>query len=479
MQKKVFFSGICGSGMKPLAIIAAKQGYDVFGTDLNWDFQSPSLIRWGIAGRKEPDPERVTRADFYVYSSAIGSEHPERMAAGRAGIQILHRMDLLNMLVRPSRVRFAIAGTHGKTSSTSMAGWILLQAGLDPTIIAGGHPLYLEEGCRNGSGQVAVFETDESDGSFLKTEGGYRLILNVDRDHLNYYGSFDRLREAFYDFAAASASVIYAADSQLAEICKDLKPMAAFGPAAGIYHTSLICKGRYYSGQFSSDDDLNDDALSVNLLLEGQPWHAQELKEASIHLSVPGRHFAMNALGVIALIHSAIYRESVLQRRFDPDDPKTLVEMIEILNDFPGVERRLEHIGTVHGIPVYDDYGHHPTEIRAVIDALHRRGARPLSVVFQPHRYTRTAELAVEFARALEAAEHVYLLPIYSAGETPIEGVSSQKIADLLQADLIEESSFDCIFEENPAAVLFLGAGSVSAMAREYVDRFKNADSVF
>ncbi|KAB2930093.1 MAG: hypothetical protein F9K24_18055 [Leptonema illini] len=476
--KTIFLSGICGSGMKPLATIAAQQGYRVVGTDHNWDQQSSSLTTLGVIGGTQPEPEKAALADYYVYSSAIRPEHPERLAAEKAGIRILHRMDLLNMLVRPSPVRFALAGTHGKTSSTSMAGWILLQAGLDPTIIAGGHPLYLEEGCRNGSANVAVYETDESDASFLKTEDGYRLILNVDRDHLNHYGSFDRLSEAFRYFAAASDTVIFAGDAHLVSICKGLQPMAAFGPPEAelteLHNTDLFFTGRYYAGRF-----LDDDALVVSLLLDGKPQYAQELEDAVIHLSLPGRHFAMNGLGVIALIHAAIAKEPALQRRFDPENPKTLLELIEILNAFPGVERRLERIGTVRGIPVYDDYGHHPTEIRAVIDALQRRGARPLSVVFQPHRYTRTQELAAEFADVLAAAEHVYLLPLYSAGETPIEGVSSRSIADRMQAEIIDPVRFDMVFEQNPAAVLFLGAGSVSSMGREYVARRGSPKSVF
>ncbi len=472
MQKKtVFFSGICGSGMKPLARIAAQQGYSVTGTDQNWNQQASSLEKQGITGSGQPDPEGAAKADYYVYSSAISQDHPERQAAHQAGIPILHRMDLLNMLVRQSTVRFALAGTHGKTSSTSMAGWVLLQAGLDPTIIAGGHPLYLEEGCRSGAGDVAVFETDESDGSFLKTEGGYRLILNIDRDHLNHYGSFEALGRAMHDFASASDVVLNAGDEHLMQVCHKLPVLAAYGPpekaTGGNY-------GAYYAGSF-----LEGDALAVSLLSNGRSQHKEELKQAIIHLTLPGRHFAMNALGVIALIHASIAKEPLLQKRFDPEDPKTLLALIEMINAFPGVERRLERIGSVQGIPVYDDYGHHPTEIRAVIDALQRRNVRPLSVVFQPHRYTRTKELAREFAAALQAAERVYLLPLYTAGESPIAGVSSQSIADHMQAEMIDADSLEKAFHENPAAVLFLGAGSVSRIGREYVARHGSLERVF
>ena len=447
--------------MKPLALTAARQGYKVIGSDQNWLHQSKELIAAGVEGWVRPMPELAASADCYVFSSAIRFDHPERLAAGEAAVPTFHRMELLNLLVGSAKVRFAVAGTHGKTSSTSMAGWVLLEAGLDPTILAGGHPLYLPEGCRNGRGEVAVFETDESDGSFLKTETAYRLILNIDRDHLNHYGSFEKLGEAFRQFAAEK-TVYNLNDAKLRSLFNGIPSLIGFGEVDASF------QGPAYVGRFQGD------SLSVK-------WQGAERSPAIknsqpqwIHLKTPGRHFAMNALGVIAMIHTAIQNEPILQRRFDPADPKTISELVAIINEFPGVERRLQKIGTLNGIDVYDDYGHHPTEIRAVITALKERGVTPLSVVFQPHRYTRTRELAAEFADVLALADQVYLLPIYSAGEPAIEGVSSDCIARRMKADVIDPINLDQVFERRPAAVLFQGAGSVSAIGRDYFDKAKS-----
>ena len=456
----IFLSGICGSGMKPLAIVAAKQGLKVFGSDQNWHKNANQLTKFGIEGQVEPNPNLVTKCNQYVYSSAIQENHVERLAAQKAGISVLHRMDLLNQLVAKYQFRFAIAGTHGKTSSTSMAGWLLLEMGLDPTIIAGGHPAYLADGCRNGAGEVAVFETDESDGSFLKTIESNRLILNIDRDHLNHYHTFEKLCSSFFDFATGTTSpvVLNADDTVLASFKDHLPKSVGFSTNPNIDFSNY---DQFYLGDFASESD----ELLIRHYRRGQLIESSN--DTTIQLKVPGRHFAKNGLGVIALIHS----QSLLQNKF------SLAHLMQILNRFEGVERRLQQIGSIQQIPVYDDYGHHPTEIRSVIDALHRRQLKPLCVVFQPHRYTRTLELSSEFADALLLAEQAFLLPIYSAGEKEIENISSntilQKMKNSLQyksnAELINESELTKILDMKPKAILFLGAGNVSSIGRQFV----------
>ncbi|MBW7858578.1 MAG: hypothetical protein H3C43_09890, partial [Leptonema sp. (in: Bacteria)] len=412
-------------------------------------------------GQAEPNPNQVAKSDLYVFGSAIQANHSERIAATKSGIPIFHRMDLLNRLVEENQFRFAIAGTHGKTSSTSMAGWLLLEMGLDPTIIAGGHPIYLADGCRNGAGQVAVFETDESDGSFLKTIESNRLILNIDRDHLNHYHTFEKLCSAFFDFAAGSTSpvVLNADDSQLVDFQIKLPQSVGFGTDPNI---DLNNWNQFYFGEFVAESD----ELLVRYYQKGRL--IENSNDTTIRLNIPGRHFAKNGLGVISLIHS----QPSVQSKFH------ITQLIQILNRFEGVERRLQQIGSIQQIPVYDDYGHHPTEIRSVIDALHRRQLNPLCVVFQPHRYTRTLELSSEFAKALSLAEQVYLLPLYSAGEAEIENVSSntilQKMKDKSNAKLIQADELTKILDLKPKAILFLGAGSVSSIGRQFVDRYLN-----
>lgn len=462
--------------MKPLALVAAARGYSVSGTDAGYGNDS-SLAAAGIAVQRDMNRVAASSADLYAFSSAIDVAHDERLAAtaacGSTGRPvILHRMDLLNRLVADAPLHFALAGTHGKTSSTSMAGWLLLQAGFDPTIIAGGRPLYLPDGCRSG-GDTAVYETDESDGSFLTARGRHRLILNVDRDHLNHYGDFASLCDAFGRFAREGRPVLFAADPVLAHFAADAwfaeAGGALFGPAT---ERSAGPNGRaekwaelpYYGARFDEGD-----ALSFALYQSDTVRF--EKTSGRLRLRLPGRHFAMNALGVMALVHSAIRDESILARRLDPDDPRTLAMFVEIMNEFPGVERRLERIGMVGTTPVYDDYGHHPTEIRAVLDALSRRGERPLCVVFQPHRFTRTRELAAEFAESLGSADRVYLLPLYSAGEHPIDGISSASIGERMngRALPLDPGEFGRVFEDSWGAVLFLGAGSISRMARTFL----------
>lgn len=464
--------------MKPLALVAAASGYDVSGTDAGYTHDA-ALDAAGIQARREVDVHGARSADLYAFSSAIGVDHEERAAATRAGASggrpmVLHRMDLLNRLVSHAPVHFALAGTHGKTSSTSMAGWLLLQAGFDPTIIAGGRPLYLPDGCRRGNG-MAVYETDESDGSFLSAAGRHRLILNVDRDHLNHYGSFSALCDAFARFAREGRPVVNAADPVLVSLADGGWFDDAGGALFGLWpdnargaSTKQWGHVPFYGGHF-------DDGDALSFALYQSDGVRFEHTSGRLRLRMPGRHFAMNALGVMALVHSAIASETVLSRRLDPDDPRTLAMFVEIMNEFPGVERRLERIGVLGGTPVYDDYGHHPTEIRAVLDALSRRGERPLCVVFQPHRFTRTQELAAEFAESLSSADRVYLLPLYPAGETPIPGISSASIGDHMngRAHPLDPGGFAGIFEESWGAVLFLGAGSISKMARQFLSEAK------
>ncbi|MEQ9363780.1 MAG: cyanophycin synthetase [Leptospirales bacterium] len=520
--RRVFFIGIGGSGMEPLAKFALRAGDVVSGSDSGIDAarfaklsgQGARIFREHAAENLdtlfEAAPNSVATSvskaalsddqAIVVYSSAIAPEHVERtrarsLAEGGA-LRLMHRMDFLNDCFRLSPEALCVAGTHGKTSSSSMLGWVLLGLGLDPHIIVGGRPLYLPDGVRCGAGRTGVCETDESDGSFLKANPELRLVLNIDHDHLEHYGDFAALCAAFARFVGAGRlCLLNAADPQLREIGAShgrdqnshriyyyhaLDPPTDQVESVASTEFAWDSDGypppdRSYVGRFAA----NSDSMQVTRPGESGAVGALQLK-------MPGRHFAGNALGVFALIDQAVSQKLLDCPDYDPR------RALELLCEFPGVERRMEFLGRRSGAAVYDDYGHHPTEIEAVIAACRvRLGAGRLLAVFQPHRYTRTAALYREFAAALRGADRVYLLPLYTAGEAPIEGVDTALIARELgdanpdaspgarlfsgespRGELLQ-SAFDAIFAEARPGdlVVCLGAGDISAGIRAYFAR--------
>ena len=476
----VYMIGIGGSGMLPLARLALARGYQVLGSDAKLSSEAiASLREEGIDAVGPPDAARIAdlKNGLVVYSTAISDGHPERMQAreqeARNEIRLLHRMDFLNELVGHCEIRLGMAGTHGKTSSTALAGWMLMQLKKDPLIIAGGRPLYLKRAIRNGD-HIAVFETDESDGSFLRSNATHRLILNADEDHLNYYGSFQSLQGAFQEFASFGQVIFNASDTGLiplqqnSELCgysilesrgdceKSQAFMAGYFPQAD---DTLEFRILWSARKDSAMTDRARGASTESADLEPSRSPGSSVQFHRFRLAVPGRHFASNALGILGLLLLAF-----------PD--LSLEECIQAMESFPGTERRLELLGQYEGMPVYDDYGHHPSEIRAVLDALSQRFPdREIRVVFQPHRYSRTQELAPAFAESLAHADRVFLLPLYSAGEDPVPGVDSSLIANFMpqakRATLLEDD-VSSVFQSSaePAIVLFLGAGDVSQIAR-------------
>ncbi len=503
--RRVFLIGIGGSGMEPLAKFALQAGYDlVAGSDPGLsEARYAQLSAQGARVFRQHSPENLNalfapvgeatseQQPIVVYSSAIAGNHVERQRAlelADAGkIRLMHRMDFLNECFRDRPEALCVAGTHGKTSSSSMAGWLLIQLGVDPHIIVGGRPLYLEQGVRYGSGRTGACETDESDGSFLKARPALRLVLNIDHDHLEHYGDFANLCAAFAQFVAAGRlCVLNAAD-------ENLRAIGAESPAAYYYHAAVEGSpeadipasdaARSYRGRFAPESDL----MTVRRPGETEP--AGELQ-----LKMPGRHFAANALGVFALVDQAVSQGLLECPEYSP------ARALQALNEFPGVERRMEFLGEYSGARIYDDYGHHPTEIQAVIAACRvRLGSGRLLAVFQPHRYTRTNALYREFATALADADRVYLLPLYSAGEAPIEGVDTALIAEALAGDRGHaaavaprlfagpnekepessaasrastiQQAFAAIFDEARPGdlVVCLGAGDISAGIRAYL----------
>lgn len=460
-MKHVHFIGIAGSGMAPLARLARERGYTVTGSDSGIDQKGiEDFSEEGITVCNQHSESNVKKKDAVIYSTAVGPDHIERNRATAAGIDF-HRMDFLLELMK-GHTAFAVAGTHGKTSTTSLLGFLLLSLGLDPVILAGGRPLYLLRGFRNGSGP-AVYETDESDGSFLKTEARYRLVLNIDADHLDYYGCFEKLKDCFARFAEGGQSVLNLDDQNTYDLFQILNR-----------------SGRNVTG-FTVNPDKRKQALLFGRFIEGDVMQVfcDSLSSEPIgqfQLKTPGKHFAMNTLGALSLL--AVYAGENKQ-----DVLSLLKRAVSCTSDFPGVERRLEWIADWKHLRIYDDYGHHPVEIEAVLSALQQRHDF-VAMVFQPHRYSRTAEHFERFAEILEKFDLAFLLPIYSAGEKPDQGKDHEDIYAALSADHKASgrvrmiADIESVFHSLPdpqkhkiesGALLFQGAGSISKMVRAYL----------
>lgn len=472
-KTKVYFSGICGSGMKPLALLTSRfENYEIYGSDKSLQNNTNALWKifrkYNIEVFSEPRIDLLQSSDFYVYSSAISDEHIEKKTAleleRQNKIKVFHRMDFLNFIIKDYDIQIAISGTHGKTSSTSMAGWLLQNLCLSPTILVGGTPKFLPHSYQKGNGYIAVYETDESDGSFLKSNADYRLILNIDNDHLNYYNTMENLIEAFFLFSKdCGHCIINNDDENLKEFPKRLKNhYIGFG--------AKLPNHNYYKYFFLGE--LKNNILYIKILKNNITLY--DSKREGIHFKFPGNHFLFNGLGVLALIFSLFLDYSTLSIRSLGNEilkNSTFNSLIRILNRFSGVERRVDFLGKYHSIDIYDDYAHHPKEIQKVLESIRQRYSDKIAVIFQPHRYSRTKELAREFAKSLEIADDIYLLPLYSANEEPIPGVTSELVGRFIRKNVhyLENGNFDFIFYQKYSCVIFLGAGDVSAQIREYL----------
>jgi len=388
--------------MSGIASVLLKRGYKVSGSDLVESDLVRHLREQGAVVHIGHREENIQDPDVVVVSSAIHEDNPELLAARRKGIPVVHRMDMLLSAVSQKRL-VAIAGAHGKTTTTSMVSWILREDGLDPTFFVGGE--FAGEGTSHqGMGDYAVFETDESDGSFLKVKADVHLVTNIDNDHLDHWGSMEALLQAFYDYLdnvkPGGFRVVCADDPVLKEWASGKEQVETYG-------FSPDAKWRLI--------ELTQAGWGTRSLV----YHQGE-QVAPLVLNVPGRHAAQNALGA-----------AVAARCCGVD----IVRALRHLSTYPGVKRRLERIGEVSGVLLLDDFAHHPREISATIAAVKEAlPGRRLVVVFQPHRYSRTRILRDDFGSALAEADAVLVLGIYAGpGEAPEEGVSSRFIADAVR----------------------------------------------
>ncbi len=447
---RVHLVGIGGVGMSGLAEILQATGYAVSGSDLHEGEAVRRLRALGVEVSIGHAEANLGAADVVVYSAAISTTNPELRAAEAANVPVIARAEMLAELMR-LKFGIAIAGSHGKTTTTSLVGAVLQAGDLDPTIVVGGRVHSLGSNSRHGAGDVFVAEADESDGSFLKLLPSVVVVTNIDREHLDHYGDLARLRGAFADFA--NRVPFYGA----AILCLDDPGVRALLPDVARRVTSY---------GLSPQADLAGESVEV------VGWETRFRARASgtplgeFRLRLPGLHNARNALAAIAV-------------GLELDVPAATIR--EALADFAGVARRFELRGQAGGVQVIDDYAHHPSEIRATLDAARRALGGRLIVAFQPHRYTRTRDLFDEFASAFHEADSVLITAVYAAGEEKIPGVDAEALAEAARRRGHRSVRFvreredvvpTLLDQLQPGdAVLFMAAGDLGQLAEPLLTR--------
>jgi UDP-N-acetylmuramate--alanine ligase len=398
--RRLYFVGIGGAGMSGIAEILHNLGYEISGSDHTPSEVTQYLTERGIAVHHDHRASNLDAADVIVISSAVGEDNPEVVEARRRGIPVIKRAEMLGELMRLKN-SIGIAGTHGKTTTTSMVGRILQVANLKPTIIVGGVVAELGTGAALGTGEHLVAEADEYDRSFLAMFPTLAVVTNLEADHLDCYRDMDDLTDAFLTYMNRvpfyGQVVVSADDPVLVSLqARIARPHVTFG--------------------FSVDADYR--AVSEKLEELGSSFSVYGKGDllGTIHLRVPGRHNILNALAAIAVCSEL-------------DVP--FVTIADALEGFKGVSRRFEFIGMEHGVTVVDDYAHHPTEIRATLVAASLRTSGKTLVVFQPHLFSRTRDFLKDFADSLAIADVALLVDIYPAREKPIPGVTSEEIVKI------------------------------------------------
>lgn len=398
--------------MSAIAKVMLEMGYRVSGSDLAQKELTEKLAAGGAQVYIGHKPDNLSGADLVVYSTALPKDNVEMMAAEEMSIPIIHRSQMLARLMN-EKLGIAVAGAHGKTTTSSMISLVLERCGLDPTYIIGGEIMNVGSNAKAGTGDYVVAEADESDGSFLQYHPYLALVNNIEADHLeNYDGSFDRLKAAYAQYLSqvkeGGKAVICADDPYLRELQDDI-------------HSDVITFGIHQKADYTARDiTLGDRKVSFMV-------YRSEACLGELRLSVPGKHNVYNALAtVITCLQAGV----------------SFAEIADAITQFRGAKRRFQVLGEAGGILVIDDYAHHPTEIQATILAAKATGKRIIAV-FQPQRYSRTYYLLEQFSRAFGDADEVIISDIYSpAGELQIEGIHSSKLADLIRKNSNEHVQY-------------------------------------
>ncbi len=404
-QRHLHFVGIGGAGMSGIAELCLRLGFAVSGCDLNQTAATERLTELGILIDYGHHPAHLLDAlDAVVISSAVKFSNPEIVAARARKIPLIPRAEMLGELLRMARIGIAVAGTHGKTTTTSLAGLILEEAGLDPTVAIGGNLRAQGANVRLGQDDYMVVEADESDASFLLLTPAIAIVTNIDPEHLDHYGTMERVREAYLNFINRvpfyGFAVLGVDSANVRGLLPAIrKPVITYGIAA--------------------DADLRAEKIVIDGLSTRFEVMCKGAPLGAVTLPTPGHHVAMNALAALAVM-----LEIGIDFRI----------AAAALVKFAGISRRFEIKGEASGRFVLDDYAHHPEEIRATLAAARAAFQRRIVVIFQPHRYTRLRDLFDEFVTAFDDADVVYLDEVYSAGEEPITEVSARRLYQAMRA---------------------------------------------
>ncbi len=459
--RRVHFVGVGGIGMSGIAELLVNLGYEVSGSDAKRSDVTDRLARLGVQVAIGHDAANVGLADVVVVSSAIAAGNPEVAEARRRHVPVIPRAEMLAELMR-LRFGIAIAGAHGKTTTTSMVALMLERAGLDPTAVIGGRLSAFGSNARLGRGEYMVAEADESDRSFLKLSPAIAVITNIDREHLETYGSFDRLIDAFADFAGRVP--FYGAVVS----CIDDPPVRALVPRLGRRTITYGFSDDADVIGFAPSSDGRSGRCGVRYAIPGVPGGTGE---GDISLKVPGTHNLQNALAAVAV---------------GLEIGVPFARIATALAGFAGAERRYDVKGEAAGVTVVDDYGHHPTEIAAVLRAARAGRPKRIVAVFQPHRYTRTRDLIAEFGPALALADVVVLTDIYAAGEAPLPGASLEALANAIRHDVRDLQVVPAVADipqhvramARPGdLVITLGAGSIGGAGDRILAALKEGAS--
>ena len=452
--QRIHFVGIGGIGMSGIAEVLLNLGYKISGSDLKSSAVTQRLASLGAQAFEGHNAANIAGADVVVTSSAISIDNPEVAEARRLHIPVIQRAEMLAELMR-LKYGIAIAGMHGKTTTTSMVAAVLAAGGLDPTVVVGGRVDAMGSNARLGKSHYLVAEADESDRSFLKLSPILSVVTNIDREHMDCYRDMRDVRRTFLEFMERVPFYGLVVGCHDDPILQRLLPRV---------HRRVTTYGTTPASDFliRLDSTPNSPASSGDLRPLSR-FHVTYKDKSLGHftLHVPGVHNVLNATGAIA-VGTAL------------DIPTDQIRTA--LDGFRGVDRRFQLKGKAAGVSVVDDYGHHPTEIRATLAAARQCGFRRVHVLFQPHRYTRTRDLKDEFATAFNNADTLFILDIYAASEKPIEGIHAETLAQQIGATGKQSVSYVPSFEEaaeKAAAaaepgdlILTLGAGSVSQLGQ-------------
>lgn len=455
----IHFVGIGGIGMSGIAEVMHQLGYKVQGSDVADGYVVEKLRNEGIPVAIGHSPDNLGDAAVVVCSTAIKDNNPEIRAAAERRLPRVRRAEMLAELMRMQKT-VAVAGTHGKTTTTSMVAALLDSGGVDPTVINGGIINRYGSNARLGKSDWWVIEADESDGSFLRLDGTIAVVTNIDPEHLEHYGSFDRVKDAFVEFVE---NVPFYG---LAVLCVDHPEVQSI--------IGRVRDRRIVTYGFSALADVRAD--NVTPVAGGTKFDALILdreggrRTISVHVPIPGRHNVQNALAAIAVALELGISDEAIVAGFER---------------FDGVKRRFTKVGEADGAIIIDDYAHHPTEIRAVLAAAREGAQGRVIAVMQPHRYTRLQSLMDEFQNAFNDADVVFVTPVYPAGEEPIEGVDSNALVEGLRAhghrmvSTVADQKELCEELRDLAAegdmVICMGAGDITKWAAALPDGIRQA----